>query len=219
MLNNQKNIPLVLVCILISITLIVSAIFLRNSKSNEISNYISEVEALSIESKSIIIKGQSGSIILVKLTNDIKIVDENDLVSTFDQIKPGSILKISGFYDPDKKIISANLVKIGARPNIIIYKPIEGSILKDKLEIIGEARTLTKNLNIRIFDETNKKILEETVQLKNAGNLNYERFDKVYDKSSLKLKPGQNKITIELFQMSRLTNKEIDNIKINATLQ
>lgn len=193
---------------------IVGAFLVRKNIEIGVQKYLGEVEAISYEARSLIIKNREDKLIKVFFKNQPQVVDHSGMKVDFTQIRPGSIIEINGSINEFKSDLRADFIKIGLSPNIVVFKPISFEKLANELYISGEVRSRNGELKIRIKNQDNKVLIFDTLKLKDFKTFEYVKFEKIYSRAELKLKPEDKLLKIEIFQLSPLDNSESDLVSI-----
>ncbi len=206
------------VAIVVAILLIGGAFLFRRNINVGVVKYLGEVEAISYDAKSFIIKNKDNQLMRVIVPLEPNIADNIGMKVDFSQIKPGSIVEITGSLNEFNKEIMADFIKIGLTPNIIVYKPLAYTKLNDFLLISGEARSKSGEIKIRVKNQNNEVRFLDALKLEGFESFEYIRFETSYPRDRLNLKSEDTLIQLEIFQVSSLDNSEIDLVAIPLQL-
>lgn len=202
----NKNKTFIPVAILMAIFLVAGAFFVRTNIEIGVEKYLGEVEAISYDAKSLIIRNREDKLVKVFFRPASKVADNIGMKVEFSNIKPGSVIEINGSLNEFKNELNADFIKIGLSPNIIVFRPLSFEKLGDVLLISGEVRSRNGELKIRIKNQDDQALISDTITLGDFEAFEYVKFEKAYSKKELNLKPEDKLIKVEIFQM-RVTDK------------
>jgi len=159
----------------------------------------------------ITIKTQDNKDVLLSVTPDTKLLDQDGNTITLDNFENGFLVEATGKLSEDNSLV-LNELKITKMPNIVVFSPKSNDEVSESFTVKGMARVFENQFNIRV-SVSGQKIYESGVYTNASDVGKYGDFEKEIYLPTQRLQDNSD-ITLEAFDYSAKDGSEIDKIVI-----